>query len=259
MTALIVENFFKWAARLSQAAFEGLNHLLWPAVCNNCSISISKTQNGLCQRCWDELLACVGGDYCSRCGKDASKYAAIGAGCANCQDRQLHFDGIARGGVYDGSLRNMILAFKFRDRTELDSQLSFMINSALTGSEFLEQIDVFVAVPLHWRRRLERGYNQSQILCKQIEGAKGKISADLVRIRYTQRQWKLSPAKRKRNVAGAFAVRRGHNFAGRTLCLVDDITTSGATLNECAKTLKEAGAQKVFALVAAVAMQDASR
>jgi competence protein ComFC len=258
MTALVVENFFKWAGRVGKAAFEGLNHLLWPAVCNSCGISISEPENGLCQRCWDELLGCVGGDYCGRCGKDASRYAAIGEGCASCQDSRIHFDGIARGGVYDGSLRNMILAFKFNDKTELDSQLCFMLNSALAGSEFTDQIDVFVAVPLHWRRRLERGYNQSLILCRGIEGSKGRISTDFVRARYTQRQWNLSPAKRRRNVAGAFAVRKGHDFAGRTVCLVDDITTSGATLNECAKTLKEAGAEKVFAVVVAVAMQDAN-
>jgi len=256
MILMLGDNFFKRACQLGKAALEGLNHLLWPAVCNSCGTSISEDQNGLCRRCWEELLACAAGDYCSRCGRDASKYAAVGTGCANCQDRKLHFDGIARGGVYDGSLRNMILAFKFRDRTELDSQLCFMVNSALAGSEFLEQIDVFVAVPLHWRRRLERGYNQSLILCKGIEGAKGKISADFVRTRYTARQWNLSPAKRRRNVAGAFAVRKGHRFAGRTVCLVDDITTSAATLNECAKTLKEAGAERVFAVVAAVAMQD---
>jgi len=256
MTATVDQNFFKRAGRVGKAALEGLNHLLWPAVCNSCGISISETQNGLCPRCWDELLACVGGDYCSRCGKDTSKYAAIGDGCANCQDEKLHFDGIARGGVYDGSLRNMILAFKFNDKTELDSQLCFMLNSALAGSGFTDRTDLFVPVPLHWRRRLERGYNQSLILCKGIERAKGKISADFVRARYTQRQWNLSPAKRRRNVAGAFAVRKGHDFAGRTVCLVDDITTSGATLNECAKTLKEAGAQRVFAVVAAVAMQD---
>jgi len=259
MTAGAKESFFTRAGRFGKAVFEGLNHLLWPAVCNSCGVSIPEAQNGLCQRCWDELLACAGGDYCGRCGRDASKYAAIGEGCANCQDAKLHFDGIARGGVYDGSLRNMILAFKFRDRTELDLQLCFMVNSAFAGSEFLDRIDVFVPVPLHWRRRLERGYNQSLILCKGIEAAKGKISADFVRARYTARQWNLSPAKRKRNVAGAFAVRKGHGFAGRTVCLVDDITTSGATLNECAKTLKEAGAEKVFAVVAAVAMQDANR
>ena len=244
---------------VGRSAIEGLNHLLWPAVCNSCSRSIAQTENGLCRDCWNELLSCVGGDYCFRCGWDASRYAAVGQGCARCQDEEIHFDGIARGGVYDGSLRNMVLAFKFHDRTELDGQLCFMMNSALQGCEFLDQIDLFVAVPLHWRRRLERGYNQSLILCKGIEGAKGRISTDFARIRYTERQWNLSPAKRRRNVAGAFAVRKGHKFSGRRICLVDDITTSGATLNECAKTLKEAGAERVFAVVAAVAMQDADR
>ena len=111
-------------------------------------------------------------------------------------------------------------------------------------------------VPLHWRRQLSRGYNQSLIISKGLERRSAPISTDLVRIRYTQRQWNLSPAGRKRNVAGAFAVRKGHRFSGRTICLVDDITTSGATLNECAKTLKEAGAEKVFAVVVAVAMQE---
>jgi predicted amidophosphoribosyltransferase len=64
-----------------------------------------------------------------------------------------------------------------------------------------------------------------------------------------------SPAARAKNVAGAFAVRRGHNFAGRKVCLIDDIKTTGATLNECARTLKQAGASKVFALVLSVAGQ----
>lgn len=256
MGATEIKQFLESTQRIGRVAIEGLNHLLWPAVCNSCGTSIAETENGLCRDCWNELLICVGGDYCSRCGKDASKYAAIGEGCARCQDEEVHFDGIARGGVYDGSLRNMILAFKFRDRTELDRQLCFMVNSALQGCEFSDEIELFVPVPLHWRRRLERGYNQSLILCKGVEGTKGRISTDFVRVRYTKRQWNLSPAKRRRNVAGAFAVRKGHNFSGRRVCLVDDITTSGATLNECAKTLKEAGAQKVFAVVAAVAMQD---
>lgn len=67
-----------------------------------------------------------------------------------------------------------------------------------------------------------------------------------------------SAAKRARNVAGAFAVRRGHNFGGRSICLIDDIKTTGATLNECAQVLKAAGASRVFALVLAVAGQDVS-
>jgi ComF family protein len=149
----------------------------------------------------------------------------------------------------------MILSFK-KGRTELDSTLGFLANSALQGSSFYRDIELFVPVPLHWTRRFVRGYNQSLVLAKRLKHATAKINTDLVRIRRTKSQPAMaSPAARARNVAGAFAVRNGHTFAGRTLCLVDDIKTTGATLNECARTLKEAGASKVFALVLAVAGQ----
>ena len=201
-------------------------------------------------------MRCSGGDYCRRCGRDAGRYSAIDTGCANCQNTEIDFDGVARGGVYDGVLRDMILDFKFNGRTELDSQLCFLANSALQGSSFRNEIDIFVPVPLHWRRKIERGYNQSLILCKGLDPHAAKIDTDLVRIRHTEKQWNLSLKKRKSNVAGAFAIRKRHNFSGRNICLVDDITTTWATLNECAKTLKQAGALKVFAIVVAVAMQE---
>lgn len=170
----------------------------------------------------------------------------------------MHFDRIARSGVYGEALRKMILAFK-KSRTELDSVLGFLANSALQGSGFSDEIELFVPVPLHWFRRLVRGYNQSLVLAKKLKHPTAEINADLVRVRYTKSQPTMaSPAARARNVAGAFAVRRGHNFDGRNICLVDDIKTTGATLNECAKTLKEAGASRVFALVLAVAGQTVS-
>jgi ComF family protein len=150
----------------------------------------------------------------------------------------------------------MILSFK-NGRTELDLTLGFLANSALQGSVFCNDIEFFIPVPLHWTRRLIRGYNQSLVLAKKLKHATVKISTELVRIRRTKAQPAMvSPAARARNVAGAFAVRRGHNFAGSKICLIDDIKTTGATLNECAKTLKDAGASKVFALVLAVAGQN---
>jgi ComF family protein len=165
---------------------------------------------------------------------------------------------MARGGVYGQALQKMILAFKKR-RTELDSVLGFLANAALEGSGFYNEIEFFVPVPLHWSRRLFRGYNQSLVLAKKLEHATAKINTDLVRIRRTKSQpMMVSAAARAKNVADAFAVRRRHPFAARNICLVDDIKTTGATLNECAKTLKEAGTSQVFALVLAVAGQKIS-
>jgi ComF family protein len=235
---------------------QSLNQLFWPAVCVNCKQSICETDKSLCKNCWDQLLSCTGADYCRRCGRDASRYGLLDGVCPDCQGKQIHFDQIARSGVYREALQKMILAFK-KGRTELDSVLGFLANSALQGSGFLNAIELFVPVPLHWSRRLVRGYNQSLVLTKKLEHLSAGINTDLVRIRRTKSQPTMaSAAARAKNVAGAFAVRYGHQFTSRNVCLVDDIKTTGATLNECAKTLKQAGVSKVFALVLAVAGQN---
>ena len=236
-------------------ALQGLNQLFWPPVCINCRESICETDNSLCQNCWDQLLTCAGADYCPRCGRDVSKFALLEGLCPDCQGKEIRFDQIARAGVYAQSLQKMILSFK-NNRTELDSVLGFLANSALQGCGFYNDIELFVPVPLHLPRRLVRGYNQSKLLVRKLRHPSAKISTDLVRIRRTKSQPVMATAAaRAKNVAGAFAVRYGHSFANRKICLVDDIKTTGATLNECAKTLKQAGASKVFALVLAVAGQ----
>jgi len=244
--------------RIISFGLQGLNQLLWPAVCVNCGQSVSEADKTLCQDCWSELAGCVGGDYCRRCGRNVSVYGLVGGACGDCRGKEFYFDEIARSGVYDNALSKMILSFK-KGRTELDSMLGFLANSALQNSGFFNEIEFFVPVPLHWTRRLSRGYNQSLVLTKKLEHPKARINTELVRIRRTKFQPVVASAEaRAKNVAGAFAVRRGHRFSGRAVCLVDDIKTSGATLNECAKTLKEAGASKVFALVLAVAGQKTS-
>jgi competence protein ComFC len=248
-------------AKIKQAAtftLQSINQLLWPPVCINRGESICETDKSLCQKCWYELQFCIGNDYCPRCGKEASKYGLLNDTCPDCQGKDFHFDRIARAGFYKvgEALQKMIVAFK-NGRTELDSTLVFLADSALQASTFYKDIKVFVPVPLHWTRRLIRGYNQSLVLAKKLKHPTAAISTDLVRIRRTKSQPTMaSPAARARNVAGAFAVRYGHKFSGKMVCLVDDIKTTGATLNECAKTLKEAGAAKVFALVLAVAGQN---
>jgi len=235
---------------------DGIAHLLWPAVCINCGQIIGAAEKELCKRCCEALVSASGGDYCRRCGRDVSRYAMIDGACPLCENEAIFFDGIARSGVYDGSLREMILSFK-SGRDELGEGVGFLANSALEGSDFFERIDFFVPVPLHWSRRLSRGYNQSFVLARQLKRPSAKINTELVRIRRTRTQASMVTAgQRQKNVAGAFAVRTGHGLGGSSVCLVDDIKTTGATLNECSRVLKEAGVLKVFALVLGVAGQN---
>ncbi len=237
------------------AAVEGLGQLLWPAVCANCGKHSADAGKGLCSECWKGLASVCTPDYCRRCGRDVSPYAVFGDTCPNCLNDEVNFDGIARAGIYSSPLRDIVLAFK-NDKTELKSVMTWLADSAFQACGFTNDIDLFVPVPLHWFRRLIRGYNQSYLLAQGLKHPSAKISTDLVRIRYTKAQPSMqTPAARAKNVAGAFAVRLGHQFEDKRVCLVDDIKTTGATLNECAKTLKEAGASKVFALVLAVAGQ----
>jgi ComF family protein len=238
----------------SKLVWQGLCQLLWPCVCVNCGGLTSYDGKGLCQKCWQELLGCVNPDYCPRCGTSVSKYILHNGRCPQCQNAELHFDGLARAGIYADALRKMIISFK-RDRTELVAHLSTLADPALCASGFYEEIEMFVPVPLHWRRRLSRGYNQAELIAKKLRHPRAKTSYDLARIRNTKMQPAVDFKKRLANVRGAFAVRRGHRFEGKTVCVVDDVKTTGATLNECAKTLKEAGAKKVYAIVLAVAGQ----
>jgi len=245
--------------KLKKMSVESLKHvinLLFPSVCTCCLKPIPEIDGVFCNRCWSDLLRSAGGYYCRRCGKDVSKYAIVAGRCGHCQTQNLSFDGIARTGKYEGTLKNLLLNFKFSDKTEFRKSLGFLGNSALEGSDFYDDIDYFVPVPLHWRRRLSRGFNQSLLIARKLSHPKAKINSDLVRCRYTRPQIALdSPAARKRNVEGAFAVRAGHKFENKNICLVDDIKTTNATLNECSQTLKQAGALNVYVLVIAVADQ----
>lgn len=230
---------------------QGAAAMLWPRQCLLCG-AFPEEGTFLCRRCWQDFSRTTGQDYCRRCGLTVGPYGHLPEGCGRCEGQRILTDGILRVGQYDSVLRDLLLRLKFQERTELaDFFGPFLM--AVFESRSWGQVDYLVPVPLHWLRRLQRGFNQSYLLAKTLKGIEVPICRDLVRVRYTRRQWNLTSAQRRRNVKGAFAVRKGHPFEGASVCLLDDITTSRATLNECARVLKRAGAQKVYALVAAVA------
>jgi ComF family protein len=238
------------AAKLRQAA----GQFLWPAVCAVCSGSIEEDSGSLCRDCWQSLSGAIGHDYCRRCGRQVSRYGIVNGRCGGCFQEDLAYDGLCRVGFYDGTLKHMLGALKFQDKVELMNHIGPAFKQAFYAAGLDAKAQLLVPVPLHWRRRFQRGFNQSYLLAGYLKNKSIQISEDLVRIRYTPHQWQMqSDAQKRRNVRDAFTVRQDHPFAGRAVCLVDDITTSGATLTECARTLKEAGAVAVFAAVVAVA------
>jgi ComF family protein len=152
-------------------------------------------------------------------------------------------------GPYEGALRAIVHAMKYDRRPTIARHLAARMRDA--GSEVLEGADILVPVPLHHSRERARGFNQARELARHIGLP---VAAALVRTRRTQSQADLPAARRHANVRGAFARQPGTAVSGLTIVLIDDVSTTGATLNACARALLDAGAESVRALTAARAV-----
>jgi len=149
-------------------------------------------------------------------------------------------------GPYQGTLQAILQALKYDSRTSLARPLARRMRASARG--ILQSADAVVPVPLHRSRERTRGFNQARELARHL----GVPVLDaLVRSRATRSQADLPAARRHANVRGAFALHRRANVRGLTLVLVDDVSTTGATLNACARPLLEAGAAEVRAVTAA--------
>jgi ComF family protein len=149
----------------------------------------------------------------------------------------------------------MVLGLKHADHTHLARAFGTWMQRA--GGEVLTDADLLVPVPLHWARLFQRRYNQAVLLADAVHVAGGPpIAADcLVRRRRTPSQGHLGPLARERNVRGAFAVQCPSIVRGKRLVIIDDVMTTGATVGECARVLKRAGAESVRVLTLARAVR----
>jgi ComF family protein len=156
-------------------------------------------------------------------------------------------------GPYEGSLRTLIHELKYRGRRRVAARLAELLLAAPRATAVFGAGSVLVPVPLHPRRRRERGFNQAELLARELAVRVGLVlsAAALVRRKDTPPQTGLSAAARRSNVEGAFAVRRRAQVAGRAVVLVDDVLTTGATARACVRVLREAGASEVRVVTAA--------
>ncbi len=226
-----------------------------PPRCLCCGATIGEP-DALCGPCWTAMTF-FAPPWCARCGLPFPHPMGEGALCADCARGKASWERARAVMRYDKHSRSLVLALKY-DRTDVARALGSWMRRA--GSELLDGVDLLVPVPLHWTRLFARRYNQAGLLAHAIHAAGGPpVAPDwLVRRRRTPSQGRLGPSARARNVQGAFALRPGREVKGKRLVIVDDVLTTGATVEECARVLRRAGAAFVGVLTLARALRAGS-
>lgn len=184
--------------------------------------------------------------------------------CQNCRDQEPEFARAVSFGAYEGGLRGLVHLLKYERVAPVAPVLGGMLASSI--AELLpacgEAVPLIVPVPLHSRKRSERGFNQAEVIAraalKRLPQPVAFAAAVLVRQRDTVSQVGLSREERIANMRDAFRVKDRRLVQGRAVIVVDDVMTTGTTLSECARVLKKAGAQKVWAATVARAFQGAA-
>jgi ComF family protein len=189
--------------------------------------------------------------FCVTCRTPFQNRFPLDAGgrCALCRTGLRGFDSAYSFGAYEGTLRELIHLFKYKRIKPLAHPLGAMLASALPRES---AFDAIVPVPLHWRRRWRRGFNQSELLARELGRRCGlPVRRALRRTKATASQAALSHTGRRKNVSSAFAARRSVSIEGLRVLLVDDVMTTGSTAAACARALKSGGAFSVALLTLA--------
>jgi len=169
--------------------------------------------------------------------------------CTVCREGLANFDAAYSFGSYDGPLQQLIHLFKYAKIETLAQPLSHFLLQALPLEA---NFDLVMAMPMHWRKRWERGFNQAELLAAPVARRYGlPLATNLRRARYTKSQAGLTESARRDNLRGSFCVHRPDQLAGKRILLVDDVFTTGATLRAAAAVLKSAGTAHVSALTLA--------
>jgi ComF family protein len=239
----------------------GLNVAL-PRRCLLCYVDLDEAPDSHGETPWcaacEAALAREDKPYCLRCGMPAP--LGERADCAHCAGRRWNFHGVCRLGEYARLLREAVLRAKKATgdpiSAALGKRLAKDVDVRLHAGDMGERIDLVAAVPAHWGRRLWRGTNEAAILAQSLAWKlKLPLANDLLVLRRRiAKQSDLPIAQRRRNVRGAFRLSVGYNIRDARVLLVDDVMTTGATVNEISRVLRQAGAEQVLVAVVARAI-----
>ncbi len=228
-----------------------LNWIL-PPLCLSCG-EIVQDKAGLCPDCWGKINF-IAPPFCDLCGIPLAFASGLPAFCDYCNNNTPIWDKARSAFVYNQDSSSAIIRFKHTDKIWLAPEFARLMLKA--GQDILNEADILAPVPLHWLRLFRRGYNQSALLAQEICKISGHkfLPYLLQRTRKTPTQGQLSRAQRLLNLENAIRVnpRQQAQLKDKNIVIIDDVRTTGATLEECCKTLKKSGANKIFALTLAV-------
>ena len=228
-----------------------LSSLFYPATCVVCSGDVERPEY-LCESCRGRAPR-ITPPFCAKCSEPFSGAITETFSCANCEHRILHFDSAVAAYRSRGLVRKLVHEFKYGRQRHLRHPLSEWLGETMADSRLRGwRFDLIVPVPLHPARERERGFNQATLLAELLSSRIGvPLRNVLERIRYTTTQTAYDRAERMENLHDAFRLRKKMNVRELRVLLIDDVLTTGSTVSECARILKDGGAISVHAATAA--------
>lgn len=244
---LIEKNWYT-LSKLLNNLYNNLLDFLFPSYCEICAQKL-QGEKYICQKCLKKVKY-INANTCSLCGKELT--LQVEALCKDCKDTKRYFKEARAIGRYEGVLKDYLHLLKYYHKPYLEILFPDIIKDYAKWIKDY-QFDYIIPIPLHPKRLRERGYNQAELLAKYLSKAyKIKFyKNNLKRKKETLPQVGLNEKERLRNVKNSFIVKHKERVKDKNILLIDDVYTTGATVNECSKELKESGAKKVVVLTLA--------
>ena len=239
-----------FASRRADYVGSAVVELIFPPRCALCREWLEGQRSCLCAVCREGLRVEFEEEACPMCAATVAPYEVRDGRCGKCRGRRPSIGGTVRVGPYAENLGRLIRNYKYGGRDQLGALLGGWLTQSVANAPWLKRVEAIVSVPTHWRRRLRRPLHAADALALVVARKQSLPHMPILRrVRAGPHQVGLSYEQRAKNVRGAFALRRGVSLRDARLLLIDDVKTTGATLAECAKILRRAGAAEIYAAV----------
>jgi len=237
------------ASSLHRIIHGGL-HLLFPPRCLACGTHADLVDSGMCESCSVNIAAARSEKACPTCASTVAQYEVRNGRCSECRNKRPKVQGMVRVASYRSAIGGLIRAYKYHGRDDLEPVLANWLGDAVSAAPWIDRVEAIVSVPTHWKRRIARPFHAADSIAAHVATELRLPHVPILRrIKAGPHQIGLSYLERFNNVRGAFAMRSGVKLNKPRLLLIDDVRTTGATLNECAKVLHRAGAAEIYAAV----------